>query len=1494
MDPEKGILNLFHPMIAGWFRDRVGKPTEIQVRGWEKIADEDHVLITAPTGSGKTLTAFLWALNQWVTGAMDIGHTSVLYISPLKALNNDIRRNLIRPLEELKDVFQSHGRPFPPIRVMTRSGDTPQSDRRAMQRHPPEILITTPESLNLLLSSAGGRSILTSIETVILDEIHDVLGTKRGVHLITAVDRLVPLSGEFQRVALSATVKPLGTAASFIGGFRLEGGSVTPRYIPRDVQVVTSQRAKSYRVRVRFSGRKDDYPDQESIWRPIVRELKEIIGGNRSTLIFTNSRRLCEKLTLKINREEAQPIAYAHHGSLSREIRTEVERKLKKGDLKAIVATNTLELGIDIGPLDEVVLVQSPPSLSSAIQRVGRSGHRVGGTSTGTFFPTHDQDLLEAAVLSRGILSHDMADIRPVRCPLDVLAQIIVSMVGVETWDMDALFARLRTSLAYRDLTRSQFDLVLNMLGGRFADTRIRELKPRISIDRLDNTVSARRGALMALYMSGGVIPDRGYFQMRHLENNALIGDLDEEFVWEARIGQIFTLGTQNWRIERITHSDVFVLPAPPGALSAPFWKAEGMNRDFHFSERIGLFLEEADHRLADPDFPDVLEREHCMEKEAADRLLRFLRDQRESTGRDLPHRRHLLIEYAGTGPGAVPGNQVILHTLWGGCVNRPYAMALDAAWEERFGHGLEIFTGNDCIALLLPHEIGPDELLSLVTSRNVHSLLKRRLEGSGFFGARFRECAGRALLLTRQRFNERMPLWMSRLRSKKLLESVLRYEDFPILLETWRTCMQDEFDMDALIQVITELETGTILWSEARTSHPSPMARTITWRQINEYMYRDDEPASGKTSRLRGDLLRDMIFTPELRPIMGPEIINPFELKRQRLSPGYSPASDRDLVDWVKERVMIPQDEWVGLLEAMEKDHGEISREWVASAGKKILEVRPTDAEGSLMIALEQAPVILTSLYGGMNELPMKRVTPDKDSLPRDLEDKTLYDNGEDSFPSILGEWLQYYGPISSIKIRSLIGIEDSRLQRALEDLLDAEKLVVGRLRLEGGDEDVCDSENFEHLLRLTRLRAQPEFRPLNIGSLPLFLALHQGMARPKEGVEGVARSIEKLLCYPQPASRWESEILPARLNNYRSSWLDTLIQKGALRWTGSGEQEVAFCFESDLDLMLEETQPGDEGDVIRDEEPGDGDLPVPGTEGRYDFSTLLRLTGMRPQELANRLWEGVWKGKIVNDTFLSLRTGIETGFRVSMETGKARGRRRAFSRWKHSVPFAGNWYRLFWPKLEEDLLEREERNRDRVRILLDRYGIVFRELLQREAPPFQWPGLFRTMRLMEFSGEIHGGYFFEGIPGPQFISHRALRRIQRPLPDKVIWWINATDPASPCGLPLKGLKESLPRRVDGNHLVYQGSRLIMTSGRKGKDLRFFIPPTDHLVQDALIPLHHMLTRSFQPVRRVVIENINGERAPESPYLDALQTAFDVSADYRNVILYRRSRALP
>lgn len=1095
-------LSLFHPLIQTWFKDKFSNLTDIQAQAWPKIAQGENLLITAPTGSGKTLTAFLWAINQFLVGHSKTGASRVLYISPLKALNNDIERNLNQPLAELRALAETKGIEFPRIRVQTRSGDTDASDRRKMLRHPPEILITTPESLNLLLSSKGGQSILCDFETVILDEIHGVISSKRGVYLSTAVERLVPYSGEFQRIILSATINPLDKVAKYMAGYQRLPNN---KYQARNINILSSSDQKQYQVTVRYPESSADRPIEEKIWESLVVDFVEKIRSNKSTLLFVNSRALCEKLTYKINAVANETLAYAHHGSLAREIRAEVELKLKEGHLAAIVATSTLEMGIDIGHLDEVILIQSPDGISSAIQRIGRAGHGYGETSRCTIYPTHPLDFIEAAVLSKAVIDGDIEPIKVIMKPLDVLAQIIVSMTGTDEWDLDELYQELKRSTAYHHLSRHEFDLVIDMLSGRYEDNHIRELRPKIILNKEEGTIRARRGALMSLYYSGGVIPDRGYFQLRHEKGNAKIGELDEEFVWEANVGKIFSLGTQHWQVKKITHNDVIVAPAKPTKLAPPFWKSEGLNRDYHYAERVNDFMEYADSHLDDTDYELHLQDKHFLEPGLATELSRLLKSQRDHCNAPLPHRHHILMEKTQTSPGGTGAPQLILHTGWGAKVNRPFGMALEAAWELKWGEQPEIWVGNESLVLQLSHDLSANELFSLVPPSQLENLLRERLEGSGFFGARFRENAGRALLLSKGRFNERKPLWMSRLQSQKLMDSVLKFEDFPILLETWRTCLHDEFDLENLRLVLTEVENATIRVSEVNTSSPSPFAKTVAWGQINEYMYMDEKGKSKLKSNLRSELLHEIVFEPGIRPGIAPLIILEFELKRQRLAKGYHPESTEDLIEWVKERTFIPKDEWQTLLALTEWSWGDFDEQ-----------LHRLDVG---VIARDDLDI-----FGGSFT--------------------------DDQKPH-LGNYLQFYGPLSAQAISEKLGIKVETIEPLLEKLVESQVLISGQLIENETHHYWCDADNFEILLRFTRQKARVEFDPLGIHYLPSFQHHWQSKGtQNKDEVLGTV--IDALRCYPASPHLWETEIFPSRISGYKQEMLDLLFQSEHIYWLG------------------------------------------------------------------------------------------------------------------------------------------------------------------------------------------------------------------------------------------------------------------------------------------------------------------------------------------------------
>lgn len=1531
-EQTKAALGVFHPVVARWFERQIGQPTQVQAQVWPRIAVGENVLVTAPTGSGKTLAAFLWSLNQLLTGKWRGGQTRVLYISPLRALNNDIQRNLLGPLARLEVELEEAGEHPNAIRVQTRSGDTPSAARQRMLRHPPEVLITTPESLNILLTSKGGRSILGSVECVILDEIHAVAGSKRGTHLITAVERLGLLAGEFQRIALSATVRPAERIADFVGGFtRTElGVDGEPVGRPRPVAVIASSEEKRYDLRV-VAHRQDEpspkvetpatvrsEPSPAEVWEPLIKGIRGRIQSNRSTLIFANSRRLTEKLTRLLNESEAADLAYSHHGSLSREIRAVVEERLKEGRLAALVATNSLELGIDIGALDEVLLVQTPATVASAVQRLGRAGHQVGAPSQGRLYALFDRDLLDAAVMAQCVLEQEIEETRPVTGALDVLAQVMLSMLVAEDWDVEELYAFLRSTYPYRDLKRRQFELVLEMLAGRYADSRIRELRPRVTIDRVENTVRARPGAARLIYQSGGTIPDRGYFHLRLQDSMAKVGELDEEFVWERSVGDTFTLGAQSWQIRSITHNDVLVVLAHRSSAMAPFWRAEERNRSFHLASRAGEFLERADGLLESEDGRPVLLRrlreEHSVEASSAEDLVRLLEQQRAVTGCGLPHRKHLVVERVMDPDPRQGRSGLVLHTLWGGQVNRPWALALEAAWDREKGLPLAIEQDNDCLLFSADERLDIDRLLGLVRPDNVEELLRRSLEQSGFFGARFRENAGRALLLPRASFRRRVPLWLNRQRAKKMLASVCRYEDFPILVETWRTCLQDEFDLESLKLVLGELERGEIRWSEVSTSEASPLAANVLWKQTNRLMYEDDIPEGAPSSGLRRDLLQELVYSSQLRPRLPSTLVDRFERKLQRVYPGYAPQTARDLADWVRERVVLTTGEWQGLLGAMERDLAVAEPGLDAlleSASERLLWVRGGESRRGLeaVVHVEDLPRLSRSLGWRQGSVELRSLVSGSPgarvamawaeerlaAASEGAEDES--DPTGETLVEVVSEWIRFHGPFVEQRLVKTFALSEVETREVVEALLEEEGVVIDHFR--SGDDsplEICDSDNLERLLRLLRAEARPSFEALPLDQLPLFLATQQELGSAGGDPERLKAALEELFGYPAPARLWESEFLPARLDPYYTAWLDALMQETDLAWVGCGKEKLTFALRPELELF----PPAGAADEVPDPEVALLEV-LGGHEGRFGLDELGRETGLDGAQLADTLWSLAWQGKVSNSTFLAVRQAALHQFRVTEAQISApdpstdssrRVRRSRPERWRTARTVPGDWYRLASPdslEVERDALEIEELNRERVRQLLQRYGILFRELLVRELSVLGWSSLFRTLRIMELSGEVLAGHFFQGIPGLQFISPAAYRWLREGLPADRIFWLGALDPASACGLALEGLKGRLPPRRVGTHLVYHGTDLVVVSRRQGRDLQIDVDPDHPFLRDYFGFLKVLLTRQFDPLHGIAVESINGEAAVDSPYVVPLAEMFGVSREPGALKLRRR-----
>ncbi|HKI73273.1 MAG TPA: hypothetical protein VJ998_01430, partial [Pseudomonadales bacterium] len=802
-----------------------------------------------------------------------------------------------------------------------------------------------------------------------------------------------------------------------------------------------------------------------------------------------------------------------------------------------------------------------------------------------------------------------------------------------------------------------------------------------------------------------------------------------------------------------------------------------------------------------------------------------------------LPHRHHLLAETIEMPVAREGSRQLVLHTGWGARVNRPFAMALEAGWREMFDQQPEIYVTNQMLIVQLAQDITLDELLGLAPARDLDMRLRQRLEGSGFFGARFRENAARALLLSRGRFNERKPLWMSRLQSQKLLSSVMKYEDFPILLETWRTCLKDEFDLVSLRALLDELERGEICITQVGCQTPSPFAQTASWGQVNTYMYMTDDPRAQQTSALRMSLIEEVAASPELRPRLPRDIIAAFEARRQRLAPGYAPEGDVELLEWVKERTAVPENEWV----------------WVMPE-TGLSRLRIGDAQ--LIVATEDRDALLAGW------------APDNES---------------DIATTHLANWLQYYGPLSANDIGSRLGLDVARLETMLAELVEEQTLVCGKLVDADECDYWCDAANYEVLLRFMRQSSRMVFETLSIEHLPLFLHTWQTRFASKDPMERIFETIERFRCLPLPARFWESELLPARLDDYDPNLLDILFQEGNLLWVGAGTGRISFCFVEDLDLM-----------ATGERAPSQAATLFQATSGRHDFSSLSDKSGLPAAELNALLWDGVWQGDITNDSVTALRKGIDTGFRMPDVTSAASNRRRSvrrgsFNRWRGSLPVAGNWYPIAWPDEEPDLLATEELNKDRVRVLLDRYGILFRELLARESPEFSWRALFRSIRLMELSGEIVSGYFFEGIAGPQFLDPAAFRLLQRGLDKNAIFRINAADPVSLAGVGLESMKGTLPRRVATSHMVYHGDRLVLVSERSGRSVTINVPADDEHLPGYLDVFRHMLYRKSQPLRKIQIEEINGEPAAKSPWLEAFITAFDVIRDYKAVYIQRQ-----
>ncbi len=1396
------MLAQFDPEIAAWFQGRFGQPTAVQVETWAAVAQGQHVLATAPTGSGKTLAAFFWPLQQLLTGAWPAGQLSVLYISPLKALAADIQRNLETPLAGLTTRLRSAGRPVTSLRVQLRTGDTTQAERQRMLRRPPEILATTPESLQLLLLSARGREMLAHVRLIVLDEVHDVAQSRRGTLLMAGVEQLADLAHEPQRVALSATVRPLERIARFVGGWQPDGA-------PRAVTIVAPPAHKTLHLQVRDPAWAGPAAEEEDgAWPAVVRTCREIALQHTSTLFFTASRRSAERLARLLVADDAEPWVAAHHGSLSKEIRRSVEHRLARGELRAVVATSSLELGIDIGDLDAVVLLGSPRSIASAIQRVGRAGHHVGAVSHGTLLPLHAVDALVAAALVPLVQGGQTEEITPILAPLDVLPQLLIGLCLTEPRQPDALYDFIRRIDAYHALGRRDFDHVLAMLRGAYGDITLPVLLPRLDVDAQGN-VLARAGMRRLLAESGGVIPDRGYFTARVSGSGAKLGELDEEFVWERRVGDEFSIGAQSWRVDQILDDAVEVSPGRGNRPMAPFWRSEEEAMPAALAHEIATLLQRLDRERHHPhDLPQLDHGAHM-------RLRDLVARQARAT-RGLPHAGRLVVEACPSPTAREDGDagnnlQIIVHAPWGGMVLRPWALALQAAAEQDRGEVWVVTTTDFCLGIAAPCALDDVvDLLRRVTSDRIEPLLRQSLGKSGLFGARFREAAGRALLLPR-RPNKRIPLWLTRRRAKQMLQLVGKLDDFPLIADVWRTCLTEWMDLPGLTAQLDQLHDGAMALDVVRTAEPSPLAQGLVWSVVNDAMYDDDVP--NQRVPLSEQAVQAAARETALR--VPQTVLDALRGRLLRTLPGWAPTELADARAWLYDHVLTSPRAWEALHRAAILEGGD----W------------PLDLNG------EVVPCV-----GGLAR---------RDRLPG-LAGALVDAN---AIARLLLDLLAQHGPMAPSDLANLLQLAPERIAAVLEP---ARAQMNVLLRPVTHDDDTALwllPEHMERLLRLTRAAQRPRLEPMPLTRWPSWRAHWQGLGRPVDvppGPEAVELALRPLVGLPVAVALWESDVLPARVVDYQPAWLDALMDQTDLLCLGSAGQKVAFLPRQALELFQDGTPPPQ--------------TLLPDPFARYALDILAKRHNRPVAEVARELWQLAFQGSVTNDSVQALRQGMLVDFAPPPDPPQVRRLGRSVHQGRLHP---GAWQALVVTP-SADALEEADRDKERVRQLADRHGILFREALAYEVAPQTWQRLLPTMRALELAGELIAGHFIDGVNGLQLASPRALERL-RADPDPHVFWHAAHDPASACGLDVAGLRGWLPARQAGTHLLWHGETLVAIVRRSGAVLEPLVAPDDSRLAACLATFLARTTRTQSGSHGWVIERVGDAPAARSAFRNVL-----------------------
>jgi ATP-dependent Lhr-like helicase len=1524
--PTPDPLAPFGPAVRAWFAATFETPTEAQSRGWAAIARGDHTLIHAPTGSGKTLAAFLWCLDRIArepTPTPERGATGTvrtLYISPLKALAYDVERNLRAPLAGIALAAQRLGLEPPRITIASRTGDTPADARRDIVRHPPDILVTTPESLYLLLTSQA-REILRGVEHVIVDEVHAVAGTKRGAHLALSLERLERLrpadAPRLQRIGLSATQRPLETIGRFLGGTG-DGRAVAivdaGARKPLDLRVVVPVEDMARLGEVLPMDEQPGGPvvggeKRTSIWPAVHPRILELIREHRSTIVFTNSRRLAERLAQRLNELAGEELVRAHHGSIAREQRLEIEEELKAGRLPALVATSSLELGIDMGAVDLVVQVESPTSVARGLQRIGRAGHQVGEASKGVIFPKYRGDLLETAVVVRGMRDGDIEPTRLPHNPLDVLAQQVVAMTLADRFTVDELLAVVRLAAPFESLTREALEGVLGMLSGAYPSDEFAELKPRITWDRLTDVVSARTDARTVAVTSGGTIPDRGLYPV-FLEGEAgtpgrRVGELDEEMVYELRAGMhgdVIVLGASSWRVADITPNRVFVTPAPgvPGKL--PFWKGDAVGRPVELGRAIGAFTREAEADLAKgakgrAKATERLRRDHDLDELAAENLLAYLEDEREAAGA-LPTDRRVVVERFRDELGDW---RLVILTPFGGRIHAPWTMAIEARLAERLGLEVQTIWSDDGIAIRLPEGDGSMagvESLLFPDPDEVEDLVVSRVGQSSLFASRFRENAARALLLPRRRPGTRTPLWQQRQRAADLLAVASRYGSFPILVETYRECLADVFDLPALRDVLGGVARREIAVHSVETARASAFASSLLFDYVAAYMYEGDAPLAERRAQaltLDRDLLRELLGQEELRELLDPDALADLELSLQGLT---------------EERRAKTADQVHDLLRRL----GDLAPD---EAGARTAGGR---VEAALHLAeLAASRRAVRARIGGEERwIAMEDVARYRDGVgvaaPPGVPSAFLA-QAPGALDGLLARYARTHGPFTPDAPARRWGLPVGVVDDALHRLVAAGTVLAGEFRPGGVTREFCDPDVLRSLRRRSLARLRHEVEPVEPVTLARFLPAWHGVApvgaevptmRADAALERLAQVVDQLAGLPIPASVLERDVLPARIAGYQPRLLDELGAMGEVAWVGRGS-----LGRDDGRVVL--YRPGRE--LLRPTGLPDGVTRPDGAlhdrlrahlarRGACFYRELFQAAGGRPdREVLDALWDLVWTGEVTNDTVAPLRA--LRWKRPAKDHQPRPGRLTALG----PPEAAGRWSLVEAPSradgsedgdggLHAAPASRTERLHAQALALLERHGVVTREAVGGEAVEGGFAGVYPVLRMLEEGGRIRRGYFVDGLGAAQFALPGAVDRLRalRDLPGddagergRSVYLLAAADPANPYGAAL-----SWPRRDDLDRRPFQraaGAYVVLVGGeaaiyleRGGTSIATFPAASDAAVLDAALRGLGALVAHGR-VRELVLTKADGEPVATSPLRDALLAAGFV-AGYRGLVL--------